>query len=184
MNANHNEARVAVITGTCIGHRRGNCTCTAPADGHRVALWRGAPRGSRLSPASWALTRWRVERCIDRAALERAAQRVQDELGGADILVNNGGVMLLGPFWYRRRAGLPPDDRGQPARRDHGHRAVSRPAPRWRGRHDQHLLGGGANRAAGNGVYAATEWGHRRLDGVAAPGAAARVRVRSSSQAP
>ena len=40
----------------------------------------------------------------DRDALVTAARRVQDELGGADVLVNNAGVMLLGPFTSRQRA--------------------------------------------------------------------------------
>ena len=34
----------------------------------------------------------------DRGSVAAAAQRVQEEAGGADILVNNAGVMLLGPF--------------------------------------------------------------------------------------
>ncbi len=34
----------------------------------------------------------------DRKSIVAAAQRVQDDLGGADVLVNNAGVMLLGPF--------------------------------------------------------------------------------------
>ena len=40
----------------------------------------------------------------DRDALVAAAQRVQDEFGGADVLVNNAGVMLLGPFSSEQRA--------------------------------------------------------------------------------
>ena len=34
----------------------------------------------------------------DRDSILAAAQRVKQELGGADVLVNNAGVMLLGPF--------------------------------------------------------------------------------------
>jgi NADP-dependent 3-hydroxy acid dehydrogenase YdfG len=40
----------------------------------------------------------------DRDSLLAAAQRVEDELGGADILVNNAGVMLLAPFTSDQRA--------------------------------------------------------------------------------
>ncbi len=34
----------------------------------------------------------------DRDSMLAAAQRVGNELGGTDVLVNNAGVMLLGPF--------------------------------------------------------------------------------------
>ena len=35
--------------------------------------------------------------------LVAAAQRVQDDRGGAAVLVKNGGVMLLGPFISKQR---------------------------------------------------------------------------------
>jgi NADP-dependent 3-hydroxy acid dehydrogenase YdfG len=38
--------------------------------------------------------------------MDAAAQRVKADLGGADVLVNNAGVMLLGPFTPDRRAEL------------------------------------------------------------------------------
>ena len=40
----------------------------------------------------------------DRDSLVAAAQRVKEELGGADVLVNNAGVMLLAPFTSEQRA--------------------------------------------------------------------------------
>ena len=39
----------------------------------------------------------------DRDSLVAAAARVQSELGGADVLVNNAGIMLLGPFISEQR---------------------------------------------------------------------------------
>jgi NADP-dependent 3-hydroxy acid dehydrogenase YdfG len=39
-----------------------------------------------------------TENTSDRDSIVAAAQRVQDDLGGTGILVNNAGVMLLGPF--------------------------------------------------------------------------------------
>ena len=39
----------------------------------------------------------------DRSALVAAAERVKQELGDADVLVNNAGVMLLGPFGSDQR---------------------------------------------------------------------------------
>ena len=40
----------------------------------------------------------------DRDSLVAAAKRVRSELGGADVLVNNAGVMLLAPFSSDQRA--------------------------------------------------------------------------------
>ena len=40
----------------------------------------------------------------DRDSLVAAANRVRSELGGADVLVNNAGVMLLAPFSSDQRA--------------------------------------------------------------------------------
>ncbi len=40
----------------------------------------------------------------DRDSLVAAAQRVEEELGGADVLINNAGVMLLAPFTSDQRA--------------------------------------------------------------------------------
>ncbi len=39
----------------------------------------------------------------DRGSLLAAAERVGAELGGADILINNAGLMLLGPFSSEQR---------------------------------------------------------------------------------
>ena len=57
----------------------------------------------------------------DRHAVVAAANRIELDLGCADVLINNAGVMLLGPFGS-------------------GQREEARPASRRRRRPGQHLL--------------------------------------------
>lgn len=90
--------RVAVITGASSGI--GAATARAlHSDGYRVVLLarrvaRIEALAAELGPGALAIQ----ADVTDRDALLVAAQRVRDELGGADVLVNNAGVMLLGPF--------------------------------------------------------------------------------------
>lgn len=96
--------RVAVITGASSGIGAATARALA-ADGYRVAaLARRVERitalADELGPAAIAIG----ADVTDRDAMLAAARRVQDELGGADVLVNNAGVMLLGPFSSDQRA--------------------------------------------------------------------------------
>ncbi|MFL5864944.1 MAG: SDR family oxidoreductase [Solirubrobacteraceae bacterium] len=97
------HGRVAVITGASSGI--GEATARAlVAHGYRVALL--ARRGDRLQALATELGDGAIAiqaDVTDRDALLAAAQRVQDELGCADVLVNNAGVMLLGPFASEQR---------------------------------------------------------------------------------
>ncbi|VTR76014.1 SDR family oxidoreductase [Cellulomonas hominis] len=90
--------RVAVITGGSSGIGAATARALAAA-GYRVALLArrvdriealAAEIGDRALPIQADVT--------DRDALVTAAERVRTELGGADVLVNNAGTMLLGPF--------------------------------------------------------------------------------------
>jgi NADP-dependent 3-hydroxy acid dehydrogenase YdfG len=95
--------RVAVITGASSGI--GEATARALArDGYRVALL--ARRADRIEAIAAELGDGAIAieaDVTDRDSLVAAAARVQDELGGADILINNAGVMLLGPFSPEQR---------------------------------------------------------------------------------
>ena len=98
MNNINTAGRVAVVTGASSGI--GEATArTLAADGYRVALL--ARRADRINALAEELSNGSVAitaDVTDRDSLVAAAQRVQDALGGADVLVNNAGVMLLGPF--------------------------------------------------------------------------------------
>jgi NADP-dependent 3-hydroxy acid dehydrogenase YdfG len=97
-NANLGSGHVAVITGASSGI--GEATARALArDGHRVALL--ARRLDRIEALAADLGDDAVAiqaDVTDRESLVAAAERVRDGLGGADVLVNNAGLMLLGPF--------------------------------------------------------------------------------------
>ena len=95
-----NPGRVAVITGASSGIGEATARALA-ANGHRVALL--ARRVERIDALAAELATTTTAIAIqadvtDRDSLLAAAERVQSELGGADILINNAGMMLLGPF--------------------------------------------------------------------------------------
>jgi NADP-dependent 3-hydroxy acid dehydrogenase YdfG len=98
-----NPARVAVITGASSGI--GAATARAlSTDGYLVALL--ARRLDRITALADELGDGAIAvqaDVTDRDSLLAAADRVQTELGGAAVLVNNAGVMLLGPFAADRR---------------------------------------------------------------------------------
>ena len=104
LSTDQDSGRVAVITGASSGIGEATARALA-ADGHRLALL--ARRADRVRALAGELGNGAlaIEADVtDRDSVVAAAERVQQELGGADILVNNAGVMLLGPFTSGQRA--------------------------------------------------------------------------------
>ena len=154
-----NQGRVAVVTGASSGIGAATARALA-AGGYRVALL--ARRTDRIAALAKELDNGSIAieaDVTDRAAIVAAAERVQQELGGADVLVNNAGVMLLGPFGSDQR-----DDYRQMIEVNLLGAITATEVFL-----DQLKDGGGdivnissvAGRTAraGNGVYAATKWG-------------------------
>ena len=96
--------KVAVVTGASSGIGAATARALA-ADGYRVALL--ARRLDRITTLADELGNgsMAVEADVtDRDSIVAAADRVRRELGPAGVLVNNAGVMLLGPFGSGQRA--------------------------------------------------------------------------------
>ena len=90
--------RVAVITGASSGI--GEATArTLATHGFRLALL--ARRADRIRTLADELDHGAIAIQADvtsRDSMAAAAERVETDLGGADVLVNNAGIMLLAPF--------------------------------------------------------------------------------------
>ena len=93
-----NTRRLAVITGASSGI--GEATARELANsGLRVVLL--ARRADRIQALADELGNGAIPiqaDVTDRNSLVAAADRVRSELGGADVLINNAGIMLLAPF--------------------------------------------------------------------------------------
>ena len=159
MTGNKTRAKVAVVTGASSGIGAATARALA-ADGFRVALL--ARRIDRISALAAELGNGSVAieaDVTDRDSIVAASERVRRELGAADALVNNAGVMLLGPFGSAQR-----EDYRQMVEvnllgaitatevfldqiKDDGGDIV-----------DMSSVAGRTARS-GNGVYAATKWG-------------------------
>jgi NADP-dependent 3-hydroxy acid dehydrogenase YdfG len=159
MSTDTKTGRVAVITGASSGIGEASARALA-ADGYRLALL--ARRADRIQALADELGDGAIAIAADvtdRDSLVAAAARVQAELGGADVLVNNAGVMLLGPF--------SPDQRAEHRQMVETNLLGAMTATEVF--LDQLRAGGGdlvnissvAGRKArpGNSVYAATKWG-------------------------
>ncbi|HLW94488.1 MAG TPA: SDR family oxidoreductase [Solirubrobacteraceae bacterium] len=153
------QTHTCVITGASSGIGAATAR-TLHSQGHRIALL--ARRGERIR----ALAAELGERALaveadvtDRDSLVGAAEAVRAELGRTDILINNAGVMLLGPFGSEQRADYRPmievnllgvitaTEVFLPQLRDGGGQLIN--------------VSSVAARIArpGNAVYAATKWG-------------------------
>jgi NADP-dependent 3-hydroxy acid dehydrogenase YdfG len=96
--SDQDSGRVAVITGASSGI--GETTARAlAAEGYKLALI--ARRADRIQALASELGDGAIAieaDVTDRDSIIAAAERVKEELGGTDVLINNAGVMLQGPF--------------------------------------------------------------------------------------
>src|SRR3954452_8794051 len=98
MATDKTQSRVAVVTGASSGIGEATARALA-ASGYRVAVL--ARRLDRITALADELGNGSIAvqaDVTDRDSIVAAADRVRQELGGTDVLVNNAVVMLLGPF--------------------------------------------------------------------------------------
>jgi NADP-dependent 3-hydroxy acid dehydrogenase YdfG len=159
VTTSNTKNKVAVVTGALSGIGAATARALA-ADGYKVALL--ARRTDRIDALAKELDNGSIAieaDVTDRDGIVAAAERVRTEFGNATVLVNNAGIMLLGPFDSEQRG----DYRQMIEVNLLGEITATEVFL------DQLKDGGGdvinissvAGRTAraGNGVYAATKWG-------------------------
>lgn len=98
MNETDEQRRVAVITGASSGIGEATARALAAAGYGLALLARRIDRVERLAEELGDGALAIAADVTDRDSIVAASERVRSELGGADVLVNNAGVMLLAPF--------------------------------------------------------------------------------------
>jgi NADP-dependent 3-hydroxy acid dehydrogenase YdfG len=155
----HSTDPVAVITGASSGIGAATARALAAQKYRLVLLARRVERLEQLAAELGNGTLAIAADVTDRAAVVAAADRVEQELGGVDVLVNNAGVMLLGPFGSEQRnearrmvevnllGAMTATEVFLPQLRDGGGDLVNISSV------------AGRTARAGNAAYAATKWG-------------------------
>lgn len=94
------QGRVAVVTGASSGIGEASAEKLAALGAHAVVLARRADRladlVARIEKDGGSATAIAAD-VTDKAAVQAAADRVAAEFGGADLLLNNAGIMLPAP---------------------------------------------------------------------------------------
>jgi NADP-dependent 3-hydroxy acid dehydrogenase YdfG len=157
--SSHDTRPVAVITGASSGIGAATARALTSHCYQVVLLARRVERLKQLAGELGSAALAIAADVTDRDALLSAADQVRRDLGRVDVLVNNAGVMLLGPFGTEQRAearrmvevnllgAMTATEVFLPLLRDGGGDLVNISSV------------AGRTARAGNAAYAATKWG-------------------------